>query len=546
MSNFLAGCMQKYGCQFLFGQNPVYGGGGSSDINTIPPGYIYSPFVSLKCVVNGQRDRAELLSVGNKSLPADGPNRGKRNTAVIKSMDYGTQGNGMGVEIEIVDEEGGTFETFFSSLSKSVEDAPMKIRNFELDFGWIIQNCDGTNAGKIAVSTVGAMPDKFIYLNPLQMQVSYEGGKIKYSIKANDGLGQVTETRAECNIGTEDKKIPLKQAIRQLCESREPGPKCSVEFLSADKKSELKFRKKDNGDNGPKNVWTANQQNKLAVIRRWLSAMVTENNKGIIINWKGDKPPTEDSCGTIVIMESAGDSLCQQLDPCINNISNVTSNPGTYIVNGGAKTSVINFSPSFSFPLVNIGKSGGAQSSMDGGGAKQKGMPQCSDKRSSAGAATFTPTGSNDSNMWDPGEATKNRSNADATNQQANAFREIPNSIEAELKIFGDPSLVSPVLIGSGQYTISLIVINPFHLKKGAQDCPDWLAKPLCNNTLSNKRWMIMGVNHQIKEGSFITTLKLRLDAPNSDLNPGDPLGGVGSGGPTENIKTQPDPAKCQ
>lgn len=521
--NFLAGCMQTYGCQH----------NGSSDVNTLPPGYIYSPFVSLKCGAE-----AELLTVGNRSLPARG------NTAIIKSLEYGVS-EGQGCKIEILDEEGGSFYNFFSNLNKSIEDIPKNTRQFELDFGWIIEKkCDGTNVGKIAVSTHGGLPEKYIYLNPLRMQVSYEGGKIKYSLEAQDPMSRVTETRAECNLGTEDKKMPLKQAIRQLCEKRDPGPKCSVEFLAADGKSELKFKKSDGQFEGPKNVWTANQQNKLAVIRRWLSGMVTENNKGIIMNWKGDKPATDESSGTLVIMESPSNTLCQTLDPCVTNISKVTNNPGTYIVNGGNKTSVINFSPSVTWHLVNIGKAGGAQSSMDGGGAKQKGQPQCSDDRSSAGAATFTSAGSNDINHRPPEKSVEQRSQADTANQKANAFRELLNPIEAELKIFGDPSLVYPLTLVAK--TLSLIVINPFHIRNFGKDCPDWLAKPLCNPVFSNKRWMIIGVNHQIKEGSYVTILKLRLDAPNIDEGPNEPLGGPGSGGPTFDIKTQPDPSKCE
>lgn len=524
MDNFLSGCMQKFGCQH----------NGSSDVNTLPPGYVYAPFVRLKCGEN-----AEVLTVGNKSLPARG------NTAVIKSLEYGVS-EGQGCKIEVLDEEGGSFYNFFKSLNKSIEDIPKNTVQFELDFGWIIrEQCTGDNVGKISVSSHGGLPEEYIYLNPLRMQVSYEGGKIKYSIEAQDPMTRITETRAECNLGTEDKKMPLKEAIRTLGK-REPGPKFSVEFLAADGKTELKFKKSDNASIGPKNVWTANQQNKLAVIRRWLSGLVTENNKGIIINWKGDKPKSPDDSGTLVIMESPANTLCQTLDPCVTNISSVTSNPGTYIVNGGGKTSVINFSPTVNWHLTNIGKAGGAQSSMDGGGAKQKGQPQCSDERSSAGAATHASVGTNDINHTPPEQAAEKRANNDATNQQANAFRDtlVLNPIEAELKIFGDPSLVYPITLIAK--TLSLIVINPFHLKNTGKDCPDWLAKPLCNPVFSNKRWMIMGVNHQIKEGSYVTILKLKLDAPNADLNPRDPIGGPGSGGLSQDIKTQPDPAKCE
>ena len=46
------------------------------------------------------------------------------------------------------------------------------------------------------------------------------------------------------------------------------------------------------------------------------------------------------------------------------------------------------------------------------------------------------------------------------------------------------------------------------------------------DNILSNKNWMIMGVNHQIKEGSYTTTLKLFLAVPGQQDEPGTTLGG--------------------
>ena len=525
MSNFLAGCKKTYGCDY----------NGSSDVNSLPPGYIYAPFVTLRC-------GDEEITVGNKSSPARG------NTAIIKSMEYGVS-DGQGVKIEIIDEEGGSFYNFFRSINKSVEDMAKDTHAFQLDFGWIIEEkCGASKLGKIAVSTHGGLPQKYLSLLPLKMQVSYEGAKIKYSLEAKDNMSRVGETRVECNLGTEDKKMALKQAIIQLCKKRNPPPKCNVEFLAADGKSELKFKKSDSGDDGsqgPKNVWTANQQNKLAVIRRWISGLVTENNKGMIVNWKGDLPPEGDVGGTLVIMEAPVSTLCSKIPACSTNISQVTNSPGTYIVNGSNKTSVINFSPTINWYLSNIGKSGGSQSSMDGGGAKQTGQPQCDDERSSAGNATHTPAASNDVNYRSLADAVEKRSKSDSANQLANAFREVLSPIEAELKIFGDPSLVYPLtLIGR---TLSLIVINPFHLRKsGTNDCPEWLAKPLCNPVFSNKNWMIQGVNHQIKEGSYITIIKLKLEVPNVELNPDEPIGGPGSGGPTVEIKTQPDPSKCE
>ena len=96
---------------------------------------------------------------------------------------------------------------------------------------------------------------------------------------------------------------------------------------------------------------------------------------------------------------------------------------------------------------------------------------------------------------------------------------------------------------------LSLIVINPFHLKTQnlvLRDvgCPEWLAQPACNPVFSNKNWQIQGVNHQIKGGSYITILKLMLAAPNVELSRDSTLGGDPNGFKPE-IKENKDCGKC-
>ena len=53
----------------------------------------------------------------------------------------------------------------------------------------------------------------------------------------------------------------------------------------------------------------------------------------------------------------------------------------------------------------------------------------------------------------------------------------------------------------------------------------EWLAMPKCNATLSNKNYMILGINHQIQNGQFVTTFKLKLNLPNIDSFDGAGLG---------------------
>lgn len=519
-ANFLVDCVQKYSCN-------------ANEIATIPEGYSFSPFVELK-IGN------ETLTVGNKSRPKG------NNTAVIKSLNYGAS-DGCGATIEIEDEEGGSFSESFRRLNKSLTGMAEDTFRYELDFGWIIEdNCGGEfNTKKLSVSNATITAGK-IYLLPLSMKVTYEGNKIKYSLEAQDLMSRVGEARVECNVGTEDKKSHLKDAIEALCARREPGPKCRVKFLSSDGKSDLKFKSSEGGDEGkgPKDVWTSNLQNKLAIIRRWVDPIKTINEKGIVIHWEGGRPESEEFAGTIIIQEDPNPDFCSKnYDPCKANISTLGI-PGTYIVNGGKKSAVISFNPTVNWTLANIAKRGGSQSSVDGGGAKQEGIIECPDNRPVAGTGVAPPSSSSTLGFRDPSDTRRNSSGS-AAHQKANLFREIYSPIEAELKIFGNPALVFPqLLIGK---SISLIVINPFHLRPSKDTtCPDWLAQPTCNSVFSNKNWMIKGVNHQIDKGSYVTILTIMLPVPGVHFNPDVEVGGPNSGGPKLDIKTQPDAKKCE
>lgn len=519
MSNYLE-CIRRYSCDDAF------------SVARIPSGYSFTPFVELKL-------GDEIITVGNNSRP------GKGNTAVIKSLEYGVS-EGQGCKIEIYDEAGGNFIQAFQALSKSIEGAEKDMKMFELDFGWLIEEKCGaeTSIKKVAVSNSGGQPGKLSLL-PLRANVSYEGGKIKYQIEAQDMMARVGEARVECNIGTDDKKVDLKTALRRLFRELKGGPVCDVEFKSSDGDEEFKFDKRYGPDNGkgvggPRGVWNTNQQNKLATARRWIAPYVTSNGKGIILQWKGR------SDATVVFIEDPGSTMCESPDPCKTNISALTGKPGTYVVNGGPDSSVISFSPSVNWHLSSLGKSGGQQSVTDGGGAKAKGK-DCpgGDKTSDAGVSSGGGSGGYQNGK--PPDSAQDTQDSGAAHQRANMIREALSPIEGELKIFGDPSLVFPIdLVGK---TLSLIVINPFHIKNSSYNsCGDWLAEPTCNSVFSNKNWQILGVNHQISSGSYVTILKIKLAAPGVELQPEDIVGGKGSGGvPVFNtVSTNPESQRCE
>jgi hypothetical protein len=505
----------------------------SNKINLPPAGHSFAPFVTLTL---NTKDGEEILKVGNRSREPD-------NTAIIKRMQFGTS-EGMGCTIEIFDEKGGNFERAFMALNKSLHESTKDFQTLTLDFGWIIEK-EGSVCGEktkgfeiISVNNFAAVDGKMggseICLIPQAVKVAYEQGKIKYTLTCTDAAPLLAQARVECNLGTDKNKVDLKQAIRKLLKEKAPGPLLDVKFLDSKGKEKpgLVFKESDGGANGPKSVWESGQQDKLSTIRKWISPLRTSNDKGIIMYWDGKKE-SSNTAGTIIIQEDPGPDLCG------NGMENLTSF-GTYIVNGGVRSPVLSFNPSVNWNFSGLAKDGGVQSSVSGKQAKMEGeqKPGCADKRDKGGRATYPAT----QGSWMFWRSPENQSGesvkAEAAHQAANARMEGLQPIEAELRIIGDPRFCFPKqMIGS---IISLIVINPYHLDVSARTsgCADWLAQPLANPVFSNKYWMIVGIDHQIQEGSFVTTLKIQLNAPGVNLNPNIPLGGQGSGGQVFAINT--------
>ena len=475
-------------------------------------GHVLAPFVEI-----GFDGEAGKITVGNNSSPPD-------NHAVIKSFEYGcTEGQVM--KCEIFDEDGGDFTKFTERLSKTLARAGEDYR-MVVDFGWIIKKCDGT----VRVESVKKNGGQLTFL-PIKCDVAYEQGKLKFTIEGTDFMDRINENRIEDNQGSEDQKKPLKQAIKDVFAENDPKV-TSIRYLRRDGTEPWDFSNADGGPQGPKAVWTCDQQNALATVRKWISPLRTKDDKGIVIEWNCAADQAE-----LILWE--GPDPCKPDGCCIRNL-------GTYIVNGGKCSPVISFNPSLSWVLFNNDGSGGAgASATDGGHAKAEGA-DCpggggglfydsgkkkgkkkgkKQGREKVGIAKTT-SGDSNTNQWrSNAQIVPKAMKADAAHSLAVKLREQPGVIEADLKIQGNPNLVLPIKM-HGQ-SISIIVINPFHVKSGGGgSCGEWLAEPPCNKLFSNKNWRIAGVNHQIQEGNYVTTLKIRLDTPNSDLNPNEPLGG--------------------
>jgi len=521
-TDFLVNCRSKFSCDSMI--RLPFDGQTSGDKKY--EGYSFAPFVELKLNVSG-----EIVTVGNNSRPQG------NNTAVVTSLEYGAS-EGVGVVIEIFDEEGGNFTKSFQALNKSLNNIKEDISRLEIDFGWLVEKkCGGESVQKFSVKTENGFP---INLLPTTMNVVYEGGKIKYTLEATDMQARISEVRQECNIGTEDNKVSLKEAIKKFMKQNLPPPMLNVEFLKSDGETEWDFKNSDGGPNGPKSVWGSCQQNKLATLRRWIAPYTTKDDKGIILQWKGLEDGVEPKeGGTIVLLEDPSPEKKQ------NNPDLCDQHIATYIVNGGKLSPVLSFNPQINWLLSTGGSSGASQAGASASG-KKAGSSCQEDKNDKGGTASTMSTGGQDNNR-SPDKQSSETAKANAAHEKATSVQEKQASIEAELKIIGDPKYIYPVRwIGK---TLSLIVVNPFHLMSrnlfmSNAGCPEWLAQPACNSVFSNRGWLIQGVNHQIKGGSYVTILKLMLPAPNVEISRDSNLGGDPNGFKPE-IKENRDCGKC-
>lgn len=477
-------CFSQFGCSCI--KRPI-------------DDYVLGPYVELD--FSGQD--GSVLKVGNKSNP---PN----NTACIKSFQYG-QSDGVGAEVEIYDEEGGSFQRFVDKIVRTPGDA-LKLYKAKGKWGWIMQNCDGTTR------TVLSRDHWFAILS---VDINFAGKGIIFKLELQDLMEPLFETR----INKSYDGLTLKEAIRQMFKEATP-PINDVRFLRAKSASasaatlcqtgsdsdansgtfdsgdleELKF----NGDAETRTAkWQCNNQTPLAAAREWVSRYRSErDDKGVIVFYDN-----KTSNPTLIFLEDP-------LPKCFTNDDQCSKSIGTYIVNGGKHSPVLSFDPKIKFNFSAAARSGAAVSSQSGKAEIQRGQPcppGVGGAVSGSGSASMIQVTEDMNRLYGPDEAAKEGNLSQAGNERANKTFE---NIEAELRIQGEPRLDDPFTIRIR--TVSIIVINPFHLAQGTgkDSCPDWLVRPPCNPILSNKNWFMNGVSHEIKEGSYTTTIKLFLPAP--------------------------------
>lgn len=446
------------------------------------------------------------ITVGNKSSPDS------KNRAVIKSFQYGTS-NGQGCEIEIIDQEGGSVAKFLEKLNKSLKNAPNDYA-MAVDFGWIMQSCTGEITTKKASESGEGGALTFL---PGKMTSRYENGLIKFTITGQDLMTRVAENKIYKIYGEEKGgEIPLKEAIKRILSENDPKIE-SIQYKRKGANGVLPDWGFKGEAEGPKNVWKTNGMDAFSAIRQWINITTTDADKGIVIVWNCAAKTPE-----VVFWEAPPD-----VKPCVNNI-------GTFLVNAGNCSPVISFTPTAEWQIVlKAGDTGGGPSSAKTTVTKKikKDEERVTDtdggssRRAAGGAAGYE-------SVYAPEEAGKKLAEAAVAHDLAGAYFDFVTngSINAELTIQGNPDFVHPLTLTSS--FVSIIYINPFYIS--GENC-DWLIEPEANPVWSNKNWLIMGVDHQIRDASYTTTLKLRLFAPNSDLPSDQGLGGDGPRSLTSN-----------
>lgn len=476
----------------------------SCDQNPIAPenGAVFSPYVLLHF---GEDE----ISVGNQS------SENFSNHAAITSFQIsGTPGDGgCKAVFEIVDQGGVAYRQIIRGLNKTAGNKVVELSQIYVDFGWTIKNCDG-NIRKL---TLQSLTGRVIRLLLVEVEQTFESGLVKLKVTLDNPLIHIIpDTRHNDAIGGEgpNEGVTLKKAIKILFTERHPKFS-DVKFLARDG-SELQFTggpANASGD-GPLKRWPCNQMNSLSICRNWLNEVRSKDGHGLIITYNSC---TEDGepADYIVIME----------DPMIAGCCPTPRNLGTYIVNGGNCSPVIEFMPAIKWPL---GMMPGGGKVAGGAVSGKSDTNEDTDKnRQHAGPQAAISVPESAMRSTPPSNQAEEAAKNNAAHVIANApfALNYPVGLQADLKIMGDPRYGNFLsLIGA---FVSIVVINPFRID---DECK-WgiaLSESNCNSILSNKNWFVIGADHQIQGGSFTTTLRVSLIEPNRQADANQPLGGCG------------------
>jgi hypothetical protein len=489
--NCLAGCVDKYKAPPLWNQTPFLEGQ--------PEAENFAPYIWIK-INNGDNE----ITVGNESYPYN-PNK-----AVIKSFESGWINESQG-SVEIVDEEGGQLSVFLDAVQKCGSQWNQgSVLQYKL--GWVFTRCDGSK---------GIVTSPTCEVVILQVSSNLSNGIIKFQIKFSAAASIVQSLRYDKTFGQEKsgQKEHLEDAIRQLAAE---APEINVRYAYYNESGELiytDFDWVDHGKKGPKAIWHSDSQNKYSTIAKWLEGYRVDdgkNGKGVILVHDPKK------YNDLVILMDPSKSCDERVDP---------RHLGTFIVNGGKCSCVLEFSPTYDFvSALGYFSSGGSTKGALSSKQSKKEDPQvkrinCDENEKQVG--TTSQVSPNQSSFSSDGtKAPDNVNKSSEAHLKASRLVDVQGSaINAELRIVGTTFYKFYEIIAGAP--CSIVVINPNYISGGktGESCGDFLKKADCHPFYSNKNWTVMGVNHTVQEGSFVTTLKVMLGSPAVELSASNFLG---------------------
>jgi hypothetical protein len=388
----------------------------------------------------------------------------------------------------------------------------------KVQFGW-------AKAGCPTIPSPAAISPCFYCLSD-SVETNYREGKFHFEITGKDLVHRMFEGGTQTIYGGDgDAAIPITEAIRKFMTQDCPPNVGSVKFQTMRSGTAQDCPFKENGLQGPKGKWIAAGQDKLKVVMRWLEGHMTDQDKswipqydslkenGEVIFWEDTKPKT-----------TQPDKFWD--DNCI----------GTYIVNGGAKSNVIEFSPKIRWDFARLTSAGGQlgdgrMNALNTQGSQTPGRPgNDSQQKPCAGHTTqATNTETQRANNGANGQLEMNRAN----DANARALKILTDNIEADLTIVGDPTILPPSQ-AMWSKNCTIILINPYFLRtKNFVELDaglEWLVQPTCNEVLSSKAWICKSITHKIEAGKYTTTIGVFLTTPGVDTPAGTPIGGWSRG----------------
>ena len=412
-----------------------------------------------------------------------------------------------------------------------------------VQFGWVGAKCgDGSISSAnpdVYDECPSHAPSRIIsqtcYFMPLNIVATYEGGKIKFTIEGVDLLRRTMGMRIDKPVGAEGKfkEMSTREAIQKMLKDEAKtevafkyknaaGNCADMGFEQDDGVSETDSFPPKGSYGGPKGPKRPANLTPLGAAMEWLKPLKTHpNKKAVVPLWDVNSPTPR-----LVFTEDPMPKCdCDGFDPARSSL-------GTYIVNGGKNSPVLQFQPKVNWPFEGSTPQGGTNASGASATTETiKENPQftCQDLVNFSNNAG---SGGNPVAAEAQAEASEKKANAGAAESVQRMTRAYKpyEAITCQLTVQGDPSFASPTfLVGR---TFSIIVINPYHYSRQVGDgCGEWLARPIINETYSNRSWFIQGCTHQIKEGSYQTMFDLMLPAPGVDINPKLPVGCPESGG---------------